>query len=150
MQRSLINQKPLVTFLYIFTYVIYESLSSIYLFLPPMFAVLFVLYSQAIEKKDFLLLSILAFCLIVYETNQGYLLFSSIIYFTLIHNFVLPKIKKSFNCNFCIKIFDVLIAYIGYYLFLLILANIFLLETPNISYYIVYYIVIELFIVGLL
>jgi len=150
MQRSIINQKPLVTFLYIFVYLIYESLSSIYLFLPPMFAVLFLLYSRAMEKQDYILLSILAFCLMIYETDKGYLLFSSIIYFTLINNFIMPKIKKNFNCNFCIKIFDVLIAYLGYYLFLIFLANIFLLESPSINYYIVYYIVIELFVVGLL
>ncbi len=150
MQRSIINQKPLVATLYIVFYLVYESLSSIYLFLPPLFALLFVLYSQALEKKDFLFLSILIFCLIIYEVNYGYLLFSSIIYFTLVNIFILPKVKKNFNCNFCIKIFSVFIAYFGYYLFLLLIANVFLLETLSFNYYIIYYIVIELFIVGLL
>ena len=150
MQRSISHQKPLVTFTYIFLYLIYESFSSIYLFLPPMFAVLFVLYSQAMDKRDFLLLTILAFCLILYEADKGYLLFSSIIYFTLVNKFIIPKIIKNFNCNSCVKILYVVIAYLGYYIFLLLIAKIFLLEIPSINYYIVYYIVIEFFIVGLL
>ena len=150
MQRSISNQKHIVTFAYIIFYLIYESLSSIYLFLPPMFAVLFVLYSKAMDKQDFVSLIILAFCLMVYEADKGYLLFSTIIYFTLVNNFVMPKITKSFNCNSCIKFLYVVITYIGYYLFLVLISNIFLLETPSIDYYIVYYIVIEFFIVGLL
>jgi len=115
-----------------------------------MFAVLFVLYSQAMDKRDFLLLTILAFCLILYEADKGYLLFSSIIYFTLVNKFIIPKIIKNFNCNSCVKILYVIIAYLGYYIFLLLIAKIFLLEIPSINYYIVYYIVIEFFIVGLL
>lgn len=150
MQRSISNQKHIVTFTYIIFYLIYESLSSIYLFLPPMFAVLFILYSKAMDKQDFVFLSILAFCLVIYEADKGYFLFSSIIYFTLANNFVMPKITKSFNCNSCIQIMYVIIAYIGYYLFLVLISNIFLLEIPSIDYYIVYYIVIEFFVVGLL
>jgi len=150
MQRSISNQKYIVTFSYIIFYVIYESLSSIYLFLPPMFGVLFFLYSKAMDRHDFVLLIILAFCLIIYEADKGYLLFSSIIYFTLVNNFVMPKITQSFNCNSCIKLLYVIIAYIGYYLFLVLISNIFLLEIPSIDYYMVYYIIIEFFIVGLL
>ncbi len=150
MQRSISHQKPLVTFTYISLYLIYESLSSVYLFLPPMFAVLFVLYSKAMDKQDFLLLIILIFCLIIYEADKGYQLFSSIIYFTLLNKFVIPKITKNFNCNSCVKILYVVLAYIGYYLFLVLIAKIFLLEIPSIDYYIIYYIVIEFFIVGLL
>jgi hypothetical protein len=115
-----------------------------------MFAVLFVLYTKAMGKQDFLLLIILAFCLVIYEADKGYQLFSSIIYFTLVNKFIIPKITKSFNCNSCIKILYVIIAYIGYYIFLALVAKIFLLEIPDINYYIVYYIVIEFFIVGLL
>jgi hypothetical protein len=131
-------------------FVFYSSLSSIYLFLPPLLAVLFVLYSNALKREDFLLLMIVSFCLLVYEANKGYFLFSTIIYFSLAYKFIMPKITQNFSCKFCIKISFVLLAYIGYYLFLSLIAKVFLLPLPNINYYIVYYIVIEFFLVSLL
>ena len=150
MQRNLSNKKPLVPLLYITLFVVYSSLSSIYLILPPLLAVLFVLYSNAIKKDDFSLIMLISFCLVIFEANKGYPLFSTIIYFTLVYKFIIPKIIQNFSCNSCVRISYVLLAYIGYYLFLVIVANIFLLPLPSIDYYIVYYIVIEFFFVSLL
>ncbi len=150
MQRSLTHQKPLTLFVYIFFFVIYESLSSIYLFLPPMLAVLFVLFAKALQSGNTISVLLISFCLVVFEAENGYLLFSSIIYFALIYKFVLPKLNKNFSCNSCINISYVLLAYLGYYLFCMLLANIFLLPAPSISYYIVYYIIIEFLIVSVL
>lgn len=62
----------------------------------------------------------------------------------------MPKVKQNFSCAICINIAYVLFAYIGYFLFLMLLSNIFLFEAPDINYYIVYYIIIEFFIVSLL
>ena len=44
MQRSITHKKSIAPFVYIVLFAIYESLSSIYLFLPPLFGVLFVLF----------------------------------------------------------------------------------------------------------
>ncbi len=150
MQRSISHQKPLVPFFYVVLFVLYSSLSSIYLFLPPLLAVLFVIYSNALKREDFLLLMIISFCLLIYEANKGYLLFSTIIYFSLAYKFIMPKIIQNVSCKSCIKLAYVLVAYLGYYLFLALIAKIFLLPLPNIDYYIVYYIVIEFFLVSLL
>jgi len=150
MQRSITHQKPIVPFIYVVLFILYGSLSSIYIFLPPLFAVLFVLYANAFEREDFVFLMIVSFCLVLYEANKGYVLFSSIIYFTLAYRFIMPKITQNFSCKSCIKISYVLIAYLGYYLFLVLIAKIFLLPIPDISYYIVYYIVTEFFLVSLL
>ena len=150
MQRNLSNKKPLVPLLYVAIFVVYSSLSSIYLILPPLLAVLFVLYSNAIKKNDFLLIMLISFCLVIFETNKGYPLFSTIIYFTLVYKVIIPKVIQNFSCNSCVRISYVLLAYVGYYLFLMIVANIFLLPLPSIDYYIVYYIVIEFFFVSLL
>jgi len=150
MQRSITHQKPIVPFLYVVLFILYSSLSSIYLLLPPLFAVLFVLYSDALRREDFLLLMIISFCLVLYEANKGYVLFSSIIYFTLAYKFIMPKISQNFSCKSCIKISFVLLAYLGYYIFLALVAKIFLLPLPEINYYIVYYIVIEFFLVSIL
>jgi hypothetical protein len=150
MQRNISYKKPLTPLIYITLFVVYSSLSTIYLILPPLFSVLFVLYSKAIKNNDFLLMLLISFCLVIFEANNAYLLFSTIIYFTLVYKFIIPKVIQSFSCNSCVKISYVLLAYIGYYLFLVIVANIFLLPLPSINYYIIYYIVIEFFFVSLL
>ena len=150
MQRSISHQKPLVPFIYIILFIIYGSLSSIYLFLPPLLAVLFVLFSKAMNKNDFLLLIFISSCLLLFEANMGYMMFSSIVYFALVYKFVMPKIIQNFNCNSCVKISYVLLAYLGYYIYLVLISNIFLLPPPELNFYIFYYIVIEFFLVSLL
>ena len=150
MQRSISDQKPIVPFIYIVLYVIYSSLASIYPFLPPMLSVLFVLFSRALKRKDTIAILLLSFCLLIFEANYGYLAFSSILYFYIQYKFIMPKIIQNFSCNFCIKISYVLFTYLGYFAFLTLLANIFLLEAPEINYYIIYYIVIKFFIVSLI
>jgi len=150
MQRSITHQKPIVLFLYIVLYIFYSSLGSIYPFLPPLLSVLFVFFSRALERNDSIGVFLISICLLVFEANYGYLLFSSIIYFYLQDKFIMPKIAQNFSCNICIKISYVLFTYLGYFFFLTLISNIFLLEAPEINYYIVYYIVIEFLIVSIL
>jgi protein-S-isoprenylcysteine O-methyltransferase Ste14 len=150
MQRSITNQRVVRPFIYVALFVFYSSLSSIYLFLPPLLGVLFVLFIRAQEREDILALVLICFSLLIFEANFGYLFFSSIFYFYVASKFLLPKIEQNFNCYSCVRIMYVLLAYIGYYLFLILLSKIFLLPLPHIDYYIVYYIVIEFFLVSLL
>jgi len=150
MQRNLSHQKSLAPFIYIFLFIIYGSLSSIYLFLPPLLAVLFVLFLKAMDKKDFLLLMLVSFCLVLFEANKGYMIFSTIVYFALVYKFVMPKIIQNFSCNSCVNITLVLLAYLGYYIYLVVLSNVFLLPSPELNFYVLYYIVIEFFLVSLL
>ena len=150
MQRSITHQNSLAPYIYVIVFVAYESLSSIYLFLPPLFAVLFVLFVHALKREDTIAVSLIAFCIIIYESQMGFQLFSSIIYFALIYKFVIPRLKKNFGCASCIKIAYVLLAYLGFYLFLSLLSTVFLLPMPSINYYIIYYIIIEFLIVSIL
>jgi len=150
MQRSITHYKPLVPIFYVVLFIVYGSLSTIYPLLPPFFAVLLVLFSKALDTNDSIFILLISLCLVIYEANFGYILFSSIIYFYIVNKFIMPKLTQNFSCTSCVRIAYVLLAYIGYYLFLTLLSNIFLLETPDIDYYIIYYIVIEFFIVSLL
>ena len=150
MQRSITYQKPLTTLFYLVGYVVYSSIATIYPFLPPMFAVLFVLFLRALEEQNFKNLVFVSFCLLVFEANYGYILFSSITFFYILYKVVMPKIYLNFSCNQCVKISYILLSYIGYFLFMSLLGNIFLFPIPNIDYYIIYYIVIEFFIVSVL
>jgi len=150
MQRSFSNKKSLTPLIYVALFVIYESLSSIYLFLPPLLGVLFLLFINSLKNDNVIAIFLVVFCLLIFESEKGYLLFSSVIYFGLVYKFVLPKIEQNFNCNPCIKISIVLLAYLGFYFFNLILSTVFLLPQVEINYYIVYYIIIEFLIVSVL
>ncbi len=150
MQRSITYQNSLTTFLYVVAYILYSSIATIYPFLPPMFAVLFVLFLKALEEQNFLNLVLVSFCLLIFEANNSYILFSSLTYFYILYKLVMPKIYTSFSCANCIKVSYILLSYIGYFFFLSFLGNIFLFPLPDIDYYIIYYIVIEFFIVSIL
>jgi len=150
MQRSITHQNNLTPFIYVGVFIIFSSMSSIYLILPPMLGVLFVLFKKSMDKSDSIYILLVSLCLVIFEINNGYTLFSSILYFFIVYKLVLPKIKQNFSCLSCMKIAYVLIAYLGYYFFLILMSNIFLLPEPSINYYIVYYIVIEFFLVSLL
>jgi len=150
MQRSLTHQNPVEIFFYIIIFVLYSSLATLYTFLPPMFAVLFLLLARALKNKDLPSLLVISFCLVVFEANNAYPLFSSIIYFYIIYKFVLPKIKQNFSCRPCILFFYVVLAYGGYFLFMSLVSSVFLQASPELNYYIVYYIVIEFFLVSIL
>ena len=150
MQRSITHQKPIIAVFYTVLFMVYMALSSIYLFLPPMFGVLFILFSRAVEEKYTLNIFLLLFCLVSFEAEKGYVLFSSVIFFILLYRFVIPKLNQNFSCKACIVFMSVLLAYIGFYIFNLLLANIFLFPFPSMTYYVVYYIVIEYLIACLL
>jgi len=150
MQRSITHQKPIELFAYIVFFVLYSSLSSIYPYLPPMLAVLFILFTRSLASDDYISILLVSFCLVMFEANYGYILFSSIIYFYLVYKFILPRLDQNFSCATCIKISHVFLAYVGYFLFLSLISSIFLLSPPEINYYIVYYIVVEFLLVNLL
>ncbi len=150
MQRSISNQNSLTPFLYVVVFIPYIALSSIYLFLPPLLAVLYILFSKALKQKDSLSVFLISFCLLFFEAEKGYVLFSTLIYFAFIYKYVVPKIAKNINCNICIKMITVVLVYIGFFAFNMLLSNIFLIPDPTINYYVVYYIIIEFFIMSIL
>lgn len=150
MQRSISNKNSLSPFIYVALFVIYESISSIYLFLPPLLGILFFLFINSLKNDDSLSLFLIVFCLLVFESEKGYHLFSVVIYFALIYWYVLPRLEQNFSCEPCIKISIVLLAYIGFYFFGVVLSNVFLAEMPSINYYVAYYILVEFLIVSIL
>ena len=150
MQRSITNKRTIEPFFYALIFMVYIGLSSVYLFLPPFLAVLYALFSNSLRDEDTVALAIVSFCLVVFEAEKSYFLFSSIIYFILIYKFVIPKLKQVISCKACVKFLTVIIVYIGFYLFSLLLSNVFLFPIPYIDYYVIYYILIEFLIVNLL
>lgn len=150
MQRSSINQKSLTHLaIYFFAFMVYESFYTIYPFLPPLFGILFYFFVKSLENEDSVSLAVVLLCLIIFESTNGYALFSSIMYLFLAYKFILPKIIQNFNCYSCVKFSYVFLSYFGFYFVNALIANIFLLPMPDLSYMIIYYIVIEFLIVSL-
>ncbi|MDD2652608.1 MAG: hypothetical protein PHX44_06125 [Sulfurimonas sp.] len=150
MQRSLSYKNPLTPYFYGVLFLFYTALSGIYLFLPPLLAILYFYFSKALKKEDSGVLFLVIFCLLLFEAANGYVLFSTVIYFFLLHKYVVPKITQSFNCAACIRFIVVLLVYLGFFLFYSLLSNIFMFPTPSISYYVIYYIAIEFLIMSVL
>lgn len=150
MQRSIINKNYLASFVYVALFAIYSALSGIYQFLPHFLAVIFVLFSVALKKNDSLNIVLILICLLIFEAENGYALFSTIIYFLIVYRYIMPNIIKNISCISCTRGLMVIFIYLGFFIFHYILSNIFLLPLPGLSYYVVYYIVIDFFIVSII
>lgn len=150
MQRSLTRQSALELIVLGAVYLVYVSLSSIYLLLPPLFGVLFYMFMRAIERDNNLQLIVIVFMLLVYESDKGYLLFSSLIYFIVIYRFIVPLLQQYIQCVNCLKFLYIVFSYIGFYFYTYLLAQVFWLDSPSLDWHVVYYIVIEFIIVSIL
>ena len=131
-------------------YLFYESLSSIYLFLPPLFGILFFYFIRSLEKQDISLLLFVSLLAMVYEADKGYLFLSSLVYFSFVYRFILPKLEQLVQCRRCLDFINMVIVYIGFWLFSLLLEQIFWLEYSTIDWHVLWYIVFEFLLIGIL
>ncbi len=150
MQRSLSNQNPVKALTLFLLFSIYTAISTIYLALPPLLAVLFFFFIKLYEKNDLVSFLYILIFLIVYEASYGYLTLSVLIYFLLLYYFIMPLIKKIFTCKVCIHFLHVVFVYIGFWLYNVLLYTIFWLPIPPIDMYTIFYIVIEFLVIVLL
>ncbi len=131
-------------------YLVYESLSNIYLFLPPLFGILFFYYIRSVDKQDISMLLLVVALLLVYEADKGYLFLSSLVYFSFVYKFILPKLEQLIECKRCIHFIYIILAYIGFWLFSMLLQQVFWMELATIDWHVLWYIVFEFLLVGLL
>jgi len=147
MQRSFTYKKILTGSLLVLTFVLYQSLSSIYLLLPPMLGVLFFSFINALNKEDLPKLLLVMLLLLVFEAEKDFLLFSSLVYFTFIYRFVIPRLQIMISCKICLKIILLVLAYLGFILFSYVLSQVLWVEAPSIDWHIFYYMFLEFFLV---
>ena len=147
MQRSLSDQKILVNLGIVIAFVLYQSLSSIYLFLPPLLGVLFFYFIHALEKEDVVSLVLIIVLLLVFEAEKDFLLFGTLVYFTFIYRFVIPRLRIMTNCKVCLKVFFLFLAYPGFIMYSYVLNQVLWVETPSFDWHIFYYMFIEFFLV---
>jgi len=150
MQRSLAYQDHLSGLLLALLFVAYEGLSGMYLFLPPLFGVLFYLYMVAMQRQSFLMLLYVTVLLLVFEAQQGYLIFSTLLYFTFVYRFIVPKLRQLVDCRNCLRLLYVLLAYVGFWLFSLLVSQVLWLDAPSIGWAVLWYIAVEFMVVTLL
>ena len=150
MQRSITYPFYIKAITLFLLYLLYESLGTIYLFLPPLFGILFFYFIRSLNNQDIsLLFAVVAFSL-VYEADRGYLLLSSLVYFSFVYKFILPKLEQLIECRRCLHLIYIVLAYIGFWLFSLLLQQMLLLEFATLDWYVLWYIFFEFLLVALL
>lgn len=143
MQRSITYKNFISDLLWIAVFGIYIALSSIYLVFPPMFAVLGFLYYKALRRYDLFSLIVASAMLLMVEAEKGYWFGSSIVYFTLISQYVMPKIEQTVQSNIWIKGIFVLLSYFGFSFFLGMVSSVLILPLPSMDWHVLFYMAIE-------
>ena len=147
MQRSFTYQKILKGLGIAIVFGLYQSLSSIYLLLPPLFGVLFFYFIHALEKEDISRVALIIVLLLIFEAEKDFLLFSSLVYFTFIYRFVIPRLRMMISCKVCLKVLLIVLAYPGYILYSIVLNQVLWVEVPSFDWHIFYYMFLEFFMV---
>jgi len=148
MQRSFSYQNVISRLFLVAFFVIYISLSSMYLLLPPLLAILFFFYYDALMKHDLFGLIIISLMLLVFEAEKGFWFGSTIVFFTLLSHYLLPKIEQMIQCKICMAAIMVALAYPGYWLFIWFVNQVLLLNVPAIDWHIGLYMIIEFLVVA--
>ena len=143
MQRSFSYQNALSQLLLVGAFVVYTSLSTLYLFLPPLLALLFLAFYKALNRHDLFGLLIVIAMMLIFEAEKGFWFGSTILFFTFLSRFLIPKIEQMVRCRPCMASFFVALAYPGYWAFVWLTNQVFLLELPTMDWHIVLYMAIE-------
>jgi len=147
MQRSFTYQKILKGLGIAIVFGLYQSLSSIYLLLPPLFGVLFFYFVHSLKKENLPALVLIIILLLIFEAEKDFLLFSSLVYFTFVYRFVIPRLKIMISCKICLKAILMLLAYPGFIVYSIILNQVLWVELPTLDWHIFYYMFLEFFMV---
>lgn len=121
-----------------------------YLLLPPLLAILFFLYYDALTKNDLFSLVIISLMLLVFEAEKGFWFGSSIVFFTMLSLYLLPKIEQMIQCKICMAAIFVFLAYPGYWMFMWFVNQVLLLSVPVIDWHVGLYMIIEFLVVAAL
>lgn len=143
MQRSITYQNALSSLLWVVVFGIYSSLSSIYLFLPPMLALVGYLFYRSLKRHDLYSLIIFSLMLLIIEAEKGYWFGSSILFFILLSHYALPYLEQTMRCKQCIKALFVAASYLLFWVFITMINGIFLLALPAFEWHAFLYMAIE-------
>jgi hypothetical protein len=127
-------------FLWIIPLVIYESLGTIYYFLPPLFGFF---TAVLVANKRTRYLPLILVYLLFYEADHRYLMFGSWIFLFLFFRFIVPLMEDYIISRGVVLFLTVLISYVGLYCFVSLIYFAFGVEALSFSWLFVYYVFIE-------
>lgn len=143
MQRSLSYQTFSKLVAYFILLVAYEVLSSIYLLMPPLLGLAFLLFIYSIEEDRLDLLVFTLAYLLVFETDHEFVLFSTLFFFIIAYHVGLSRLRQLVDCKKCLNYMSVALAYLGFWFFSLIFNQIIWIDLPQFDWTILYYIAVE-------
>ncbi|KIM10581.1 MAG: hypothetical protein KU37_09800 [Sulfuricurvum sp. PC08-66] len=150
MQRNITYQEALKYFAYFLALLFYETLTKIYVWLPPLLGLAFLVFVYAIENNKLYLLLYTVGYLVVFEADNGYILLSSVLFFVLLYYLGLMRLRQIISCEKCLDYMSVALAYGGFYLFSFVIHPLGDFETPSMDGWVMYYILIEIAVLFLL
>ncbi len=144
MQRNSFYKTNIKYLLFFLFCVIYESLSSIYIYLTPLFGVAFyyLLINIKDQKKYFQIFLVFLYILI-FEVDKGFIPLSFIVFFLFYYFFLFERIEHFLNKKISKIFFHTINIYIGYYLINLFLDYLFGYNIPNINFLYLLYIIVD-------
>ncbi|MDR3347024.1 MAG: hypothetical protein LBN32_00260 [Helicobacteraceae bacterium] len=141
MQRISADTRTLIAdFLWLIPLIIYESLGTVYYFLPPLFG--FFAAVLALNKRSRHLLVVLIY-LLFFEADHGFFIASSWLFLLLFFRFFVPLMEDNIISKTLIVIFSVAGCYIGYFIFVSLIYFIFGMPAIEWNFLVLYYIAIE-------
>jgi hypothetical protein len=123
-------------------------LVSIYTIFPPLLGIMYILFIKG--KDDIISILVIMAYLLLYEINFSLTPFTTLIIFYILNHFLHGIFPKIFDCEKCLYLIHITIAYIGYFVLMYIFSL--ATNTPYISIHytvLIYYILLE-FIISLL
>lgn len=151
MQRNITYNQFIKTSFFFILAVVYLGFSNIFLWLPPLLGLTFLLFVYSLEHERFDYLIFIFLYLLVFELEKGFLLFSSSIFFIFMYKFFLPKIRIAFDSRVLINYLCLVATYAFFILYAYILNQVLWLEASALfDWHFIYYILIEALIISLL
>ncbi len=148
MQRRIINFEPLVPIFLFFGLVLYESISSLYVYLTPLSGIVFLYIVNNIENQEKAYIILVLFLYLIYfEIDRGFFVFSSLILFLIYYNFFHNELVNSIACQSCLQFLIIFIYYTGFYITNLIFALLFNKDLPIFDITYIIYIVTDFILV---
>ena len=134
MQRSIINYQPIIPFVLLIGLILYESITSIYIYITPLAGFIFLYIIENFENKDKRWIIVVLFIYLTYfELDRGFFILSSLILFLIYYNFIHEELEATIACQNCLKATIILVYYLGFYILNLLFALIFNYSLPKLD-----------------
>ncbi len=150
LQRNISDKSNLELITFFILALIYESLTSIFPFLSPLFGVSFILWLTLYNQKLNLAKILIYLYIIFYEIDKDYFVLSFVPLFLFMKFYIVNFFEKIIDYTIFRIFIYIVSTYIGYFLINLFLSYIFNNDIPSIGIEFIFYIIIDTILVEIL